>query len=242
MTDSTAGLAPPKAALWEDFVDIFYQPSDVFDRRRDGKFGYALLFLSVALGLLYLLFQNGLGPILDAELARSNAMMAASNPQVTAEQMATGQAMMEKFAAVGYVIGMPIAVVLMGIVLWLIAKLFDVKQSVSVAIMIVTYAQFPRLIDLCVSAVQGILMAPESITSRFSVSLGVARFLDVTTINPVLLAFVGSLDLITLWVTALIGIGLYVTAGIKKEQAAIAASLVWLAGLVPALFTALRQG
>lgn len=242
VTDSTAGAAPAKAALWEDFVDIFYQPSDVFERRRDGKFGLALLFLVVASGILFVLFRNGLGPIFDAEIARNNAAMLAANPSVNAEQLAQGAAMMEKFAAVGYVIFMPIAVVLTGIVLWIVGKLFDAKQSIPVAIMVATYAQFPRLIELCVNAVQGMLLSPESITSRFSVSLGVARFVDATTINPVLLAFIGSLDLFTLWVTALIGIGLYVTAGVKKESAAIVAALIWVVGLVPGLIGALRQG
>lgn len=241
MTDSTAAVASPKASLWEDFVDIFYQPSEVFARRRDGRFGLALLFLAVTSGILFVLFRNGLGPIFDAEIARSNATTLAANPELSAEQLAQGQAMVEKFAGVGFVIGMPIAVLLTGIVLWLVGKLFDAKQSVQAAIMITTYSQFPRLIELCVNAVQGIMMSPESITSRFSVSLGVARFLDATSFNPVLLALIGSLDLFTIWVTILTGMGLYVVGGVKKESAAIVAALVWLVSLIPALFGALRQ-
>lgn len=241
MTDSTAAVASPKASLWEDFVDIFYQPSEVFARRRDGKFGLALLFLAVTSGILFVLFRNGLGPIFDAEIARSNATTLAANPELSAEQLAQGQAMMEKFAGVGYVIGMPIAVVLTGLVLWLVGKLFDAKQSVAAAVMIATYSQFPRLIELCVNAVQGIMMSPENITSRFSVSLGLARFLDSASIHPLLLALIGSVDVFTIWVTILIGIGLYVVAGVKKESAAIAAMLVWLVSLVPALFGALQQ-
>lgn len=242
MTDSTTVATPAKSALWEDFVDIFYQPSDVFARRREGKFGLALLFLAIASGILFVLFQNALGPIFDAEIARSNAATLAANPELKAEQLAQGQAMMEKFAAVGYVIGMPIAVLLLGVVLWIVGKLFDAKQTVAMAIMVVTYAQFPRLIELCVNAVQGMLMAPENITSRFTVSLGLARFVDDATTSPVLLAVLGSLDLFTLWVTVLIGIGVYVTSGVKKESAAIIAGIVWVAGLVPTLFGALRQG
>ena len=241
MTDSTAAIAPPKPSLWEDFIDIFYQPSAVFSRRRDGKFGLALLFLAVTSGILFFVFRNGLGPIFDAEIARSNAATLAANPELNAEQLAQGQAMMEKFASVGYVIGMPIAVLLTGLVVWLVGKLFDAKQTVAMAIMIATYSQFPRLIELCVNAVQGIMMSPESITSRFSVSLGVGRFLDPESVHPVLLALVGSVDVFTIWVTILIGIGLYVVAGVKKESAAIAAVLVWLVGLVPALFGALQQ-
>ena len=39
MTDATASPSPSSAGLWEDFIDILYQPSACFDRRREGKFG-----------------------------------------------------------------------------------------------------------------------------------------------------------------------------------------------------------
>jgi hypothetical protein len=48
-------------------------------------------------------------------------------------------------------------------------------------------------------------------------------------------------DVFTLWSVALIGVGLYVTARIGKDRAAMAAALVWVAGLVPATFAALRS-
>lgn len=45
-TGSPADPSVAKTSLWEDFIDIFYALSAVFARRRDGKFGYALLFLN----------------------------------------------------------------------------------------------------------------------------------------------------------------------------------------------------
>jgi len=236
MTDSTAGPAPAKAALWEDFVDIFFQPADVFDRRREGKFGIAMLVLSLTGALLYFLFMNALGPINDAEIARAQAMSQSPTPEVGAEQM------MEKFAAVLYVFATPFGAFLTGLILWVVGKLFGATQSVATAVMIATYSQFPRLIELATNAVQGILMSPENITSRYSVSLGAGRFFDATTTNPILMNVIGQVDLFTIWVTVLLGIGLYVTAGVTKKSAAIAAGLIWLIGVVPGLFGALVQG
>ena len=106
MTEATASPSPAKAGIWEDFIDIFYQPSQVFERRRDGKFGMALLALVILSGVLFLALKNGLAPVMDAEMAKAAAAMAAKNPQITADQIAAQQAMMEKFAVIGYVLFM----------------------------------------------------------------------------------------------------------------------------------------
>ena len=62
MTDAGANVEPtaPKAGIWEDFVDIFVQPAQVFERRRDGKFGLALLALVVITGVLFFALRNGI--------------------------------------------------------------------------------------------------------------------------------------------------------------------------------------
>jgi len=241
MSDPVASATPPKATLWEDFIDIFYQPADVFERRRNGQFGAALLVISVLSGVLYLALQNGLAPIFDAEASRATAAMVAKNPELNAEQLAAGQNVMEKFGVVFFVLGTPFAIFISAAVLWLVSKLFDAKQSFATMMMIATYANFPRLLELVINAVQGLMLAPESITSRFSVSLGIARFLDPDTINPVLLAVIGSLDIFSIWVTVLLGVGLYATGLIQKSGAAIAAAMVWAVSLIPALFGAIQQ-
>jgi hypothetical protein len=46
----------------------------------------------------------------------------------------------------------------------------------------------------------------------------------------------------TIWVTVLLAIGLYVVGKLSKQQAAIAAAIVWVIGALPAVFGALRQG
>jgi len=89
MTEATASPSPAKAGIWEDFIDIFYQPSQVFERRRDGKFGMALLALVILSGVLFLALKNGLAPVMDAEMAKAAAAMAAKNPQITADQIRT---------------------------------------------------------------------------------------------------------------------------------------------------------
>jgi hypothetical protein len=240
MTDEAVSPTPAKASLWEDCIDIFYQPSQVFERRRDGKFGLALLVLVVVTAILFLALKNGLAPVMDAEMAKAAAAMAAKNPQITADQIAAQQSMMEKFAIVG-VLFMPIGIVIAAFILWLAGKLVDAKTAFAGAMMIATYSQFPRIIETIINAVQGLLLAPESITSRYSVQVGLARFLGPDS-NPFLLTLLGGLDLFTIWVTVLLAIGLSVVAKVPRSRAAIAAFAVWLVLLLPSLYQALSQG
>lgn len=241
MTDATAAPAPAKTSLWEDFIDILYQPSAVFERRRDGKFGMALLALVVLMGVLSVALHNGLAPMMDAEMAKAAAAMAAKNPQITAEQIAAQQGFMEKFAMFGAVIAVPIGVVIMAAILWLAAKVIDAKVAFAASMMIVTYSFFPRVIEVLLNAVQGLLLPPESITSRYSVQIGPARFLDSADANPVLQTVLGSLDLFTIWSTVLLAIGVAVVARVPRARAAVAAVAVWVVTLLLPLYQALSQ-
>ena len=244
MTDSTAAPAPvpEKSGLWEDFIDIFYRPSDVFDRRREGQFGLALLILVVATTVLYFVLRNGLAPIIEAEIAKQTAAIAEKNPQLSADQLAASAGMMEKFALFGVIIFVPIGVLLTAVVLWILGRLVDAKIAFAAAMMIGTYAQFPRLAETILNALQGLLLPPEAITSRYSVQLGPARFLDPDSVGPFLMTLIGGLDVFTIWVTVLLAIGLSVVGRIPIGRAAIAAAGVWLVTLLPQLYSAISAG
>jgi hypothetical protein len=233
--------APSKVGLWEDFVDIFYAPSSVFARRADGKFGMQLLILVVAATALFFLTKNAVQPIMDAEFARQSAAMLKKNPNMTAEQIAGGRSFFESFGFVIVAFGLTISVFLTGLSLWVVGKLFDAKESASAAIMIATYAEVPRLVQALLNAAQGLMMSPDSLTSMNSVSLSPARFMNPDTSSPVLLGLVSRFDLFTIWVTVLLAIGLRVLGRVPKQQAAIAAAIVWLLGAVPAILGALRS-
>jgi hypothetical protein len=240
MTDAAVEPTPPKAGIWEDFVDIFVQPAQVFERRRDGKFGLALLALVVITAILFLALRNGMAPIMDAEMAKQAAAMAAKNPNITADQIAAQQGMMEKFAVIGAVIFMPVGILITAVLLWIFAKVVSASVAFAAAMMIATYSQFPRIVEFITNSLQGLILSPESITSRYSVQIGLARFLAPDS-NPFVMALLGGLDLFTIWVTVLLAIGLSVVARVPRKQAAVAAGLVWLVGLMVPLYQALSQ-
>lgn len=239
MTEATSPT-PAKAGIWEDFIDIFFQPSQVFERRREGQFGLALLILVVLSTALYFALRNGLAPIMDAEMSRQAAAMLEKNPEMTAQQLATAQGFMEKVAMFGTVIFIPLGVLIGAALLWLAGRIFDAKVAFAAAMMIVTYSQLPKIVEMVLSALQGLFLEPEAITSRYSVTLGIARFLDPDT-NPFVLTLIGGLDLFTIWVYVLMAIGLSAVARVPMQRAALAVAATWFVGLLPGMFQALTS-
>jgi hypothetical protein len=237
----TIGTPAPaqQASVWEDFVDIYHAPSDVFARRRDGRFGLALLVVSIVLALLYWLSQTYLEPMWTAEFNRQMEAAMRDNPQMTPELVEQARGM-QRYTAMFGVVFFPIVAMLTGLVLWLVGKLFDSAQTVSQALMVGTYAQFPRVIDWIVRNAQGALLSPESIEPKYGSSLSVARFLDRGAVPPVVYELAGRVDVFTIWVTILLAIGLHVTGGVEKGRAYAAAAIVWLVGSLPAVLAALR--
>jgi hypothetical protein len=233
---------PERAGLWEDFVDIFYAPSSVFARRADGKFGMALLLFVVVGTVLIFLTKNATQPIMDAEFARQTAAAMRKNPNLTAEQMASGRGIFETFAPIFFAIGLTVSVFGTGLVLWLVGKLFDAKESAAAAIMIATYSEVPRLVQILTNAAQGLIMSPEKLNSMNAVAFNLARFMDPDKASPVIIALASRVDLFTIWVTVLLAIGLQVVGKIPKQQAWIAAGITWLVGALPVVLGALRAG
>jgi hypothetical protein len=232
--------SPAKAGLWEDFVDIFYAPSSVFARRSDGKFGMPLLILVVAAAVLVFLTKNAMQPVMDAEFARQSAAAMRKNPSLTSEQLATGRNFFEMLGPIVYAVILTISVLGTGVVLWLVGKLFDAKESVAAAIMVATYAEVPRIVQILTNAAQGLFMSPEKLTSLNSVGFSIARFMDPDQASPVMIAVASRVDLFTIWVTVLLAIGLHVVGRIPKQQAAIVAAITWVVGALLPVFGALR--
>ena len=223
---------------WDDYLDVYVAPSRLFERRSDGKFGHAMLVFIIAAAVLYFATRTAMEPIMNAEFERGMA----ANPNLTPEQMEAGR----KFAGIAggifVLIGTPIMMLLLGGIIWIVSRILGKALSYSQGATIATFAMFPRLIESVVSAVQALLMDEQTLNSRYRVSLGLGRFFDQQTANPVMLALLGRIDVFTLWVTILIALGIKVMGRTSTGQAVVGAVLVWLVGSIPVLLQALRGG
>jgi hypothetical protein len=233
--------SPAKVGLWEDFVDIFYAPSSVFARRSDGKFGLALLFLAIVILVLIFLTKNAMQPVMDAEFTRQTAAAMRKNPNITAEQMAASRGFFEMLGPIIVTVIITISVLGTGLVLWAVGKLFDAKESLAAAVMIATYSEVPRVVQVLTNAAQGLVMSPEKLNSMNAVGFSLARFMDPDG-SQVMIALASRVDLFTIWVTVLLAIGLHVVGKIPKQQAAIAAAITWVVGGLLPVLQGLRAG
>jgi hypothetical protein len=240
VTPSPVERAP---SVWEDLLEIFYAPTAVFQRRRETPaFGFALIIFVILLVGLSFAFKGMMEPVFDVEFRRGMTQAMKQNPKLTPEMMEQGKEMAKKFMFVGVAIFALLAPIILGLLLWLVGKLFESKAEVGQTIMVTTYAMFPRILETILNAVQMLVLPEDGITSRFSITLGVGRFLDADAAGPLVMAIVGRLDLFTLWITVLIAIGLSVMGQIPKSKAAVAGVIMWIIGAIPAVWGALRAG
>jgi hypothetical protein len=100
----------------------------------------------------------------------------------------------------------------------------------------------PRIVQIVVNAAQALFMSPEKLNAINSVGFNPARFMDPDHASAVAIALAARFDLFTIWITVLLGIGIYVVGKVTKQQAAIIAVVTWVAGALPAVLGALRQG
>jgi hypothetical protein len=97
----------------------------------------------------------------------------------------------------------------------------------------------PRILGTLLGSIQGLIMDPASLNSPLSISLSPARFMDPDASNQILYQMMGRFDLITIWITILLGVGLYVTGKVSKSSAVIFGIIMWLIGALPVIRQAL---
>ena len=236
----TAGQKDP--STFEDILEIFYSPTAVFERRKDQPaFGLALVIFAVLFVALFFLLQSAMEPIFDAEIKRGMAAAVKQNPQLTPEMVEKMSGFGRKFAIFGIASYAILGPLIVGFVLWVCGKFVAAKQELGQAMMVATFAFFPRLVQALANGLQALVLPEDSLISQYSVSFSPARFLNPDAANPLLLALLGRVDLFTLWMTALMAIGLAITGKISRGQAALAAAGVWLIGGLPQIWGAVRQ-
>jgi hypothetical protein len=242
-TTEYAGTAPAPQAMpsfWEDLIEIFVHPADVYRRRAKDSFWPPLLFVVLAIGIVTFATFNVLTPVFDAEFTRNTAKQVAANPQAAA-QIEKMRGTMMAFSKFTLPFFLGIGVIVLGLVTWLVSKLFDAKTTAGQGLMVAAWAYMPRVIGSILGSAQALFMDPAKLNSALAISLSPARFLDADTANPIVFQMLGRLDLMILWETVLLAIGVAVTGEISKKKAVWFAIVIWLLGAVPALRNAIAQ-
>lgn len=233
-----APMTPPveQANLLEDLIDIFVSPAKVFARRANSGFFLVMVILTALIGVLYFANQGAMQGIMDAEFGRQLETITKQNPNMTSEQIEGMRSVMETSAKFIVVAFIPIIVLGLGLLNWLVGKLFGASLTYKAGAMIAAFAYMPRVIESVLVAVQGLVLDTASMRGRYDLSLGVGRFMDPDTTSIGLMGIVGRIDLFTIWITILLGIGISVVGKVPREKGMLAAAVIWVIGGLPAIY------
>lgn len=237
----TATAAPKAPSVWEDFIDIFTSPSDVFARRQNGNWFIPMAVVTVLILVIYLGTQSLTQPVFDAEYMRAMAAAARHNPQITPDVIEKQRAVATKFQAIIVPIFVLLGIFFTGLTLWLVGKLFDSTMALAGGLLVAGYAQFPRIIGAIVGPIIAYFSDPSTLDSATKITASPAHFFDISTTSPVVLALLARFDVFTIWATILLGIGLSVLGKIPRSRAYMAAVVVWLLGALLPVLQAMRS-
>jgi hypothetical protein len=232
--DGSHVSTPPPASLAEDLIDIWYAPSTVFARRARGGAWGPFLITAVLLVAVYFAALGSMPGVIDAEVARAVADAQAGNPELTGEQLEAVRKVTEKAVSFGGLVFMPLALLLLGACVWLLAKVLGGSANFGAGVRIASFAYLPKVLELLLVIGQGFILETAAWTGRYQFSWGIGRFLDPSGAQG-MVNFLGRLDVFTLWVTFLCVLGLIHVAKVPRNKAYVAGGILWMLGALPSL-------
>ena len=219
--------AAKPAPLWEDFIDIFHAPSEVYERRRNANPWPMILIVTVLLTAITVLTFNSLSPVYETEMREMMAKQMASNPQMTQDAVDKGigfQMVFRRWSGLFF----PIGILLIGLLVWLLGRICGAKElTYTRALVVVAWGSIFGVLGALLLGVQGLVMDVSTITSSDKLGLSVARFMDKSTTSPFVYGALKMIDILQIWGLIVMGIGVRVV-GRGTKNTTIAFVLVWL--------------
>jgi hypothetical protein len=229
-SSNVAQPAPEKASIVEDFIDIFYAPSQVFARREKSGFWMHLLIITLLSAVFAFASRSVFSQIFDAEFARGTAKAMANNPKLTPEMVNSMRPIQEKVASVIVFLAAPLGILFSAIFVWIAAKIVSAKLTFGQAAMVTTLAYIPRLVGGLIGVLQVVLMDTTNFTNRYSLAISPARFMDPDTMNGKLFALMGTLEVFSIWSLVLTAIGISIIGKVPRNKGVLAVVLVFVLG------------
>lgn len=213
------------ASRWEDYIDVYFSPFELFRRRAHDKVAPPLLTL-LALGILFYLIM----------IPANRIVVRGSIPPEQQAQMPEGMVSMMTYFGV---IGVPIMYLLMtaaaAALLWLGGRIADIRTDFSRTMLIATYASFVLLLSQILASVLVIVAGEAGFDMIRSMSFGPLRFIGSPDMDKTLVAILQRLDIFAIWQAALWAIGLSVIYKVSMARAAVIAAVVWIIFAVPGI-------
>lgn len=216
------------AARWEDYIDVYFSPAELFARRAHDRAAPALLTLILLAVIAYYVLFPANGIVMRASMPPE----AAATPG--ADRMMT---IMSYLGGIMVALTHVVAVLWAAILLWIIARGVELRPEFRQAFLIATYAGFIYLLAQVAGSVLAMIYG-DGLSIERDLSFGIARFLDPQSVARVLLALLRRIDVFAIWQALVWAVGVRVVLGATRAQAAITATGVWLLAALPSIIGA----
>ena len=227
---------PKKTSRWEDYVDVFFSPAELFARRAHDSAKPAFWTLVIVGAIAYYAFLPVNRMVMRASMVAQAQASGADPAQI--EATAGGMVRIMSYAG-GIMVAFTylITIALAALMLWGIGRLIEVKGTYRQAFLIATYAAFIYLLAQIAGSISG-MIAGEGLNPTRDLSFGLVRFLDPDGTPKALLALLRRTEIFFIWQAVVWAVGMYVVMKASKAQAAIAAAATWILFAVPGVIAA----
>lgn len=224
MNDTTT-TTPEKAARWEDYVDVFFSPRELFERRAGDRLLPPLLALLAAGLLMYFVTLPVNRMVMEASMAAQPAEAAQAMEQYGLVFLLLGALVVPAFLAV--------TVTFAAFLLWGLGQTFGAELLFRDAMLIATYAAFVYLVAQLLSGVIILVTGAQTVDPIRDMSFGVLRFIGSEEMDGSLAALLRRFDIFAFWQAFLWGLGVMIVGRVSRGRAILIAALAWILFAVP---------
>lgn len=224
-----AAPEPEKASRWEDYIDVFFSPAELFRRRaRDGA-GVPFVTLLI-LGIVFYFL-----------LLPANTMIVRST--IPPEAQAQLSENMLNIMTYGGSIMIPIVYSIMilsaAALLWIGGRVADLRTEFSRTLLIATYAAFVLLLSQILGGVLVLIQGEAGLDIVRHLSFGPLRFIGSADMDRMQMAILRRFDLFYIWQAVLWAVGLHIIYKAGWARAGAIAFVTWLLFAIPGIIGAL---
>jgi hypothetical protein len=232
MATDTAVETPQKSARWEDVVDVYVSPRELFERRANDSWGTPFLILCAVLIVLHYVFLSANSAVIEA------AALQNAPPDSDLTQVRQGARIMSYFGAVAIPIFTGLIIAWTALAIRLASAVLEPGTSWRQSFLIATFAMFVAIPQQFVVAL--LVMLKDGTVRQADVSIGLLRFFSDA--DPILAPVLTRVDLFAFWSAVLCTIGLITIVRMPRGKAIATAAIAWIAVALPGVVSALLFG
>jgi hypothetical protein len=235
--DTIDTTTPPveQKSRWEDYIDVFFSPGELFRRRANDRLGPPLITLLILATAFYYILLPAQKMIMRAQM--ESAMPEGGLPP-GAEKMMN---IMPLLGGIMQPIIYLIMTALTAFLLWALCRAVGAKPTFKQMMIVSTYSMFIGLLGQIAGSISVMLHGPVGLEPMKHMAFGVTRFMDTKTTSKALLGLLSIFSIFAIWQAVVWAIAVHVVTGVSKGKAAVVAVGTWILTGLPAIIGGLMS-